>query len=236
MMSEPDQPPNGQSDGVDLSKSRADEGAPPSADPTADAPFDPYRFGKPEHPIPSEYAPPGYTGPTVPSTPASGYPGVPGPSGGYPGTPANPFANPPGTPYSPGPQPPYQGPPGSPYGYGAPPPPPYHGYPQPTTGNGKAVAALVLGIASIVLSWLLIFDAVFVILGLIFGLIALGESRSGRAGGRGLAVAGLVCTVVGALLATLLTVLIFRAADRCGGFSNDTSSDFQHCLRDNFGK
>ncbi len=238
-MTDPDPPPSGQSDGVDLSKSGPDERPPVPADPAGEAPFDPYRFGKPDHPIPSEYAPPGYTGPTIPSTPPSGYPGAPGPYGGYPGSPANPFANPPGTPYSAGP-PQYQGPAnypgGDPYGYGAPPPPPYHGYPQPTAGNGKAIAALVLGILSIVLCWLLIFDAVFVILGLIFGLIALGESRSGRTGGRGLAVAGLVCTIVGALLATLLTVLIFRAADRCGGFSNDNSSDFQHCLRDRFWK
>lgn len=232
-MSEPADPAaKGQSDGVDLSKHDS------PGDPTAEAPFDPYRFGKPDHPIPSEYAPPGYTGPTIPTQPASGYPGVPGPYGGYPGAAANPFANPPGTPYAAGPQP-YQNPPpgypvGDPYGYGAPPPPPYHAYPQPTAGNGKAIAALVLGILSIVLCWLLIFDAVFVILGLIFGLIALGESRSRHTGGRGFAVAGLVCTVVGALLATLLTVLIFRAADRCGGFSNDNSSDFQNCLRDNF--
>ena len=233
-MSEPEK---GQSDGVDLSKtgSGADDRAP--EEPTAEVPFDPYRFGKPDHPIPSEYAPPGYTGPTIPSSPtyppAGGYPGPSAPQAGYPGTPDNPFANPPGTPYSPGQQPPYPYP-GQPYGhgYGAPPPPPYHGYPQPTAGNGKAIAALVLGILSIVLCWLLIFDAVFVILGLIFGLIALSETRSKRAGGRGLAVAGLICTVVGALLATLLTVLIFRAANQCGGFSNDNSSQFQQCVRD----
>jgi hypothetical protein len=212
---------SGQPEGVDLGKGGSAE----------DQPFDPYRFGQPDHPIPAEYAPPGYTGPTIPSgpsTPASPY----GAPGAYPGTPGNPFGNPPGTPYSPAPPPQYPGP--GPYGYGAPPPPPYHGYPQPRTNNGKAVAALVFGILSIVLCWLSFFDGIFVILGLIFGFIALGETKQGRARGRGLAIAGLVCTLVGAVLATLLTVLIVRAANDCGGFSNDNSEQWQTCVRDHF--
>jgi hypothetical protein len=201
--------------GVDLTKGDGAE---------TPEPFDPYRFGKPEHPIPAEYAPPGYTGPTVPTPPPSPY-------GGYPGPTPNPFGNPPGTPYGNQP-PPYQYPAQGPYGYG-PTPPPYHGYPPPRAGNGKAVAGLVLGIVSIVLCWLSFFDAVFVILGLIFSIIALNETKDGRSSGRGMAVAGLVCTIVGALLASVLTVLIVRAADKCGGFSNDTSDQWQTCVRDN---
>ena len=51
---------------VDLGKPTP---AAPSGDPTADAPFDPYRFGKPDHPVPPEYAPPGY----VPDEPPPPY-------------------------------------------------------------------------------------------------------------------------------------------------------------------
>ena len=71
------------------------------------------------------------------------------------------------------------------------------------------------------------------VLGLIFGIIALSEAKDGRAGGRGLAIAGLICTLVGALLATLLTVLIIHAANDCGGFSSDNSDQWQSCVRDN---
>lgn len=213
--SDPDRS-DGPSDGVDLSK-----GA-PAQPPAAEEPFDPYRFGKPDHPIPAEYAPPGYTGPTVPATPPSPY-GAPPP--GYPGAPGNPFNNPPGTPYGSTPPPPY--------GYNVPPPPPYHGYPMPPTGNGKAIAALVFGILSIVLCFLSFFDGIFVILGLIFGIIALSEAKERRGSGRGMAIAGLICTLVGALLATLLTVLIVHAANDCGGFSNDSSDQWQTCVRDN---
>jgi len=241
-MTTPSGPDNGDpspSEGVDLGKPER------MADPTADAPFDPYRFGKPEHPIPAEYAPPGYTGPTTPApTPydagsANPY-GPPPPGVGA----ANPFANPPGTPYGSGPTPPpYQYPPGQyppsqpgqyppgQYGYGGPTPPPYYGYAPPRNSNGKAIAALVLGILSIVFFWLSFFDAVFVVLALIFGLIALAETKRTPSGGRGFAVAGLVCTVIGALLATIFTFWIIHAANKCGGISNSDDPGFNHCIQ-----
>lgn len=240
-MTTPSDPEHGQSppDAVNLGKAEP----PATSDPAAEAPFDPYRFGKPDYPIPAEYAPPGYTGPIAP--PPNPYAG--GPAGGTappPGsTPSNPFANPPGTPYGPppqypaGPPSPYGPPPGQPYGpaygqpYGYGPPPPH--YAQPAGNNGKAVAALVLGILSVVLCWLTVFDAIFVILALIFGLIALRETKNGRGRGRGLAIAGLACMVVGAILATLISIKVFHAIDQCGGFDQANQSSFNQCVKDN---
>src|SRR5436305_14944279 len=99
---------------------------PAGSDPAGEAPFDPYRFGKPDYPIPAEYAPPGYTGPIAP--PPNPYAGGPGAATAPPpgSTTSNPFGNPPGTPYGPppqypaGPPSPYGPPPGQQYG-----PPPY---------------------------------------------------------------------------------------------------------------
>jgi hypothetical protein len=210
------------SEGVNLGK---------RGDPAGEAPFDPYRFGKPDHPIPAEYAPPGYTGPVVPPSP---YAPQPGAWAAPPGTqPDNPFNNPPGTPYGNLQQPPYpyQYPPAAPGQYG-PPPPPYPGYLQPRTGNGKAVAGLVLGILSIVLFWFTFFDAIFVILGLIFSIIAMGETKASGTGGRGLAVSGLVCSIIGAVLATVFTIVVFHAANACGGFENSDQSGWDTCFRD----
>lgn len=236
-MTTPSDPEKDAPQGVNLDK----------GDPAGEAPFDPYRFGAPEHPIPAEFAPPGYTGPVAPApTPYGGAPGA-----GYPGPTGNPFANPPGTPYGsppPGTAPPGSPPPGNPYGspppgtppyqypppqygYGAP-PPGYHAYAQPRTGNGKAVAALVFGILSIVLFWLSVFDGLFVILGLVFAIIALSETRGGRVGGRGLAIAGLVCTIVGALFAILFSVWVFHAASKCGGLDNSNDSHWNQCIKD----
>jgi Domain of unknown function (DUF4190) len=220
-MTTPSDPENGKADeGVNLGKD----------DQSSEAPFDPYRFGKPDHPIPAEYAPPGYTGPVIPSPPYQQpqNPWQPGPQGPPP---SNPFSNPPGVPY--GAPPPHQ-PPYPPMHYG-PPPPQYHGYAPPPTGNGKAVAALVLGIASIVFCWLSVFDGIFVVLGIVFAAMAISETKTPGRRGRGMAVAGLICAIVGALLATLLTVLIVHAVNQCGGFNNTNSSSFDQCVQDHIG-
>ncbi len=60
--------------------------------------FDPYRFGKPEHPVPPEYAPPGYVAPPPPPPPTH-YPWPPEgqyPSH-YPPPPGQPAAHRPGS-------------------------------------------------------------------------------------------------------------------------------------------
>ena len=198
-----------------------------------EAPFDPYRFGRPDQPVPPAFAPPGFVpdgsqaagaypqgpAPTQPyqappqyQAPAQ-YPGhqqypeqsgasggEPGSQGQYPGAPY-PGNQYPGTSYS-GPQHYGQYYPGQQQtGYGAPLPPANHPYAQPQTRNGKATAALVLGILSRI--------------------------------GRGAAIAGLVCAVVGALLATVISVRVFSAISDCGGMSHSTTTDvFNQCVRD----
>lgn len=194
------------------------------SDPTAPAeqPFDPYRFGAPEHPVPPEYAPPGYQPPpSAPVPPAypppPGYEQPPGsvpPAGyGYPGY-QQPFGGQP-APYA-----------GGPYPY----PPAYSQYPLPKTGNGKATAGLILGIISIVFFWLSFFDAIPAVLGLIFGFLGLNESK--RTGsGRGQAIAGIVCAFVGAALAIILTVVIVTRLRPCFDNYNSGSAEFNSCVR-----
>jgi hypothetical protein len=173
-------------------------------------PFDPYRFGPPEYPVPPEYAPPGYIPPPAPAPQTQPPVQQPYPYPGYSGHPG-----PPGTP-------------GQPYPY---PPPPYlTQYPQPATGNGKATAGLVLGILSIVLFWTTIFDAIAVILGLIFGFLGLNEAkRAGR--GRGIAIAGIVCGFVGAALAIVFTVWLIHRIQPCMHSYSSGTSEFNSCVR-----
>jgi Domain of unknown function (DUF4190) len=61
-------------------------------DPSAPLDFDPYRFGRPDNPVPPEYAPHGYVAPT--STP----PAMPPPPHGYPPPHVYPPPPPPGYP------------------------------------------------------------------------------------------------------------------------------------------
>lgn len=80
-------------------------------------------------------------------------------------------------------------------------PPPYP-YPAGRPTSGLAVAALVLGIVWV---W-----GVGSILAVIFGHVALAETKDGRKGGHGLAIAGLVLGWIG--VAGLVIMLITLAA------------------------
>ena len=160
------------------------------------APFDPYRYGAPEHPVPAEYAPPGYTPPPV-TTPPRTYPPQ-----GYPAQ---------------GPQ------------YLA--PPPYaQQYPQPRTGNGKSIASLVLGILAIVAFWTSILDVVLIVPAVIFGILGLSDAKRGG-GGRGMAIGGLVCALVGAIVATIFSVVIYNRLRPCLDFDRGSSA-YNHCIQD----
>ncbi len=170
--------------------------------------FDPYRFGAPDYPIAPEYAPPGYRPPAGQAQPA--------------------------------PQAPY----GQPARYGqqapqypslpqAPAPPSYNAqYPQPSTGNGKATAALVLGIASIVLCWTSVLDIIPIALAIVFGILGRNDAvRLPNRGGRGMAVSGLICALVGAVLATTLTIYFYGRIKPCLDYSPN-SSQYKTCIQE----
>jgi hypothetical protein len=193
--------------------------APPPGQPPADSSppepaFDPYRFGPPSHPIDPAYAPPGY----VPPAPLP------------PTDPAQPAFFPGQTDFNPGGYPP---PPSTPYGspYGS--PPPYGGYPTATSeqqgrSNGFAVTGLILGIVSILLCFLNFLDLVLIIPGIVFA--SLGINRSRRTGtGKGMAIAGLVCSVVAIIAATVILIVVLQHCQR----SDIGGSTSLHCDFDN---
>lgn len=83
--------------------------------------------------------------------------------------------------------------------------------PEKNISNNKAIAALILGILSIVT---LIFTGVGIILGvigLILGILGLKEIDRFKQEGRKMAVAGIVCSVIGILLPIILVVISFFA-------------------------
>ncbi|WP_241010692.1 DUF4190 domain-containing protein [Mycobacterium camsae] len=110
--------------------------------------------------------------------------------------------------------PPPNYPPPSPGGYGYPPPnhpasPGGYGYPPmystPRT-NALAIASLVAAIAGIFTC------GIGNILGLIFGVVGLGQIKRTGEGGRGLAIAGIV--ISGLTFAFLLAAIIFGSIHR----------------------
>lgn len=76
---------------------------------------------------------------------------------------------------------------------------------QPT--NGMATAALVLGI----LGFLMVLPLLGSLLGIIFGIVALGQIKQGKGSGRGIAQTGLWLGVASLVLTILIVVGIFIA-------------------------
>lgn len=150
--------------------------------------------------------------------PGSGMPPGPGPQAHYgpaPGYGSQPGYGPPGYGQTPGYGPPF---PGGPHGPVHPGPGWRPQPPQPSLPAGMAITSLVLGICGLTIAWLPFLVGLGLLLALaaiVLGGIAHRRARQGTAGGRGMALAGLVTGVAGVLLSVLgifLTVLIVRDA------------------------
>ncbi|QJD86108.1 DUF4190 domain-containing protein [Cohnella herbarum] len=105
--------------------------------------------------------------------------------------------------------------------YGFSPPPPF----TPQKTNGKSIAALVLGILAIVLPYI---GFIVGIIAIIFASLSLKEIKRTQEQGRGLAIAGLVCGIVGTAVyaVILLFVVIAFFAFFDAGFSSFNSYNF----------
>jgi hypothetical protein len=173
--------------------------------------FDPYRFGKPDHPIPPEYAPPGYV-PPAPSTPPSTpvWPPTAAPQQYHPGYP------PAGGGYTPHP----------------PPAPGYQPYGAPRTGNGRATTALVLGILAILFFWLTLLDLALAVPAIVFGALALRDAnRFPERGGRNKAIAGLICGVLSVVLVIATIAVLYTRVKPCMKYGL-YSDRYNSCVQD----
>jgi Domain of unknown function (DUF4190) len=100
-----------------------------------------------------------------------------------------------------------------PYATYAPPPAPA---PPATKGAGLAIASMVLGIIALLLCWIPIINnvaAVIALVGLGLGIPAFIRARRGTHGGKGMAIAGLVTSLVGLVLVFATQALFVAAID-----------------------
>jgi hypothetical protein len=153
----------------------------------------------------------GFDYPPNPDPSSGQYPPAPPPDPGY----APPPAQPPPFPYPP------QGP-GAypPQPFGAPQPyPAAYGYAAPQQGNGMAVAALVLGILSLILSWLLVVDFILAVLAIIFGAVGLSAAAKRGGAGRGMAIAGLILGALTIVLGIIFWIVVYGViTSTCGAY------------------
>jgi hypothetical protein len=75
--------------------------------------------------------------------------------------------------------------------------------------SGLAIASMVLGILSLVFCWFTYIGVPVGILAIIFGGIAMSQTgRDPTLGGRGMAIAGLVCGIIGIAIWVLLIIWV----------------------------
>jgi uncharacterized protein DUF4190 len=99
-----------------------------------------------------------------------------------------------------------------------------------TAGNSFAVAALVLGILAIVLSWTVWLGVLLGILAIIFGVLGISRANNEGAPNKGMAVAGLVTGIIGLIFSILLVLVIFRIANDDDGLFDEIGSRVEYCL------
>lgn len=85
------------------------------------------------------------------------------------------------------------------------------GYGAGPLPRGLAIAALILGILALLSFWVPFLGAVLALVGLILAIVALRKISRGTAGGRGLAIAGLITSIlalIGGVLISALAVFV----------------------------
>ena len=96
---------------------------------------------------------------------------------------------------------------------------------------GVAVAALVVGLAAVLLGWVPFLGLAVALAAAVLGAVALRRTRRGR--GRGMAAVGLGAAVLGALTAIATTwAAVLIVADGTGGRLGDAARAYAACLED----
>lgn len=135
---------------------------------------------------------------------------------------------------NPGQQPQYQ-----PQGYGQ---PQYQQYPtsqaERPNGWGMGLAALICGIGSLVLCWLVL-PGLAGIVAIILGIVAIKKLGKTPGAGKAMPIIGIIVGAVGVIVSVIFLIfyafsfsIANEAAKECGGFSNATSSSYDQCIDD----
>ncbi|MDF3336042.1 DUF4190 domain-containing protein [Mycobacterium sp. 134] len=148
-------------------------------------------------------------------------------------------SNPPGSdePQPAGPPPPpaypYGPPPGAYPGAYPPAPPPYGGYPmqpiQRGPANGLGIAALVIAIFALLLTWSVIGGLIFGVTAVILGFLGQGRSRRGEATNGGVAVSGIVLGAIACVLSLVFIGIWVHFGERW--FNDVGGHDYVECLQ-----
>lgn len=104
-----------------------------------------------------------------------------------------------------------------------------YGAPMRRARNGFGIAALILGLLALVLSWTIIGGIVLGLLALIFGLLGRARVKRGEATNGGLSVAGIVLGIIGLLIA--IGIVVFGVSI----LTSPAGQSYQQCIEESAG-
>ena len=104
-----------------------------------------------------------------------------------------------------------------------------YGAPMRRARNGFGIAALILGLLALLLSWTIIGGIVLGLLALIFGVLGRARVKRGEATNGGLSVAGIVLGIIGLLIA--IGIVVFGVSI----LNSPAGQDYQQCIEQSAG-
>lgn len=124
------------------------------------------------------------------------------------------------------------------------PPPPVVPMQTKAASNGLAIASLILGIVSLVLAAACGAGALFGIIGVVLAVLGMNRAKALAGMGRGMAIAGLILSILGIVLSIILYIVLFAIADNASdeisswtgkADPSEYSIDVQSCNVDSLG-
>lgn len=110
---------------------------------------------------------------------------------------------------------------------------PYGGYGQPgapTKTNGLGIAALVVGVLSLLVCWIPFVGFVSVLGGIVavvLGILGMRKAKDGQTGGRGMSLAGLITGAVSLLVAVVINVFVIIGLNSLDSSLDDSLQELE---------
>jgi hypothetical protein len=105
-------------------------------------------------------------------------------------------------------------------------PPPYAQSQPSRGGSGMAITSLVLGVLALLSSWTVIGGILLGLAAVILGLIALSKIKRGQAGGKAMAIIGIIAGALGLIIAVALIAI------GASLLNSESGQNLQDCLED----
>lgn len=107
-----------------------------------------------------------------------------------------------------------------------PPPPQAQHSPQGQGNPGMAIGGFVVGLIGLLLFWVPFLGVILALIGLVLSVLGMRQANE-RGAPKGLAIAGLACSILGVLAGGIWTVVVGLAVDEASNELDDLNEEFE---------